>query len=260
MTDPNEPTLTAPVIKEAHAIDAEREKRADFPAFPNAPSVQTPDVDEDLIPQAIRRIEQQAKAFRRLMACFRCAMMEVETKFRVLNEEFSLRYDRNPIETVKTRLKSLQSIAEKLKRSNQPITIRSIEENLHDVAGVRVICSFYEDVYRLAEALLKQDDVFLVEKKDYIMHPKENGYRSLHLIIETPIYLEEEKRMMKVEIQLRTIAMDCWASLEHQLNYKKEIPEDIRAWMYEELRQCAEMSADLDRRMEAVRQRLGLDE
>ena len=160
---------------------------------------------------------QKTYDFARLMSCYRCAMMEIETKLNVLNEEFSLRFDRQPISSIRTRLKNPLSIHEKMVRHGWPMNTESIETNLHDIAGIRVICSFVEDVYMLADALLKQDDITLIEQKDYIAHPKPNGYRSLHLIVEVPIFLEHEKRMMKAEIQLRTIAMDSWASLEHQL-------------------------------------------
>ena len=174
--------------------------------------------DEDMINWSKGVVQK----YKRLMAYYRCAMMEVETKFNVLNEEFSLRYDRNPINGIKSRLKRLDSIHEKLHRKQLPFDMQTIETHIHDVAGVRVVCAFVEDVYLLAEALLKQDDVMLIEKKDYIANPKPNGYRSLHLIVTVPIFLEHEKRVMQVEIQLRTIAMDFWASLEHQLRYKKD--------------------------------------
>ena len=159
------------------------------------------------------------REFAKLMAYYRCAMMEVETKLNVLNEEFSMRYDRNPISSIKTRLKSPVSIRGKLERRGWDVSVEGIEENLNDVAGVRVICSFPEDVRTIAKALLNQDDVTLIEEKDYITNPKPNGYRSLHLIVAVPIFLAHEKRIMRVEIQLRTIAMDFWASLEHQLRY-----------------------------------------
>lgn len=200
---------------------------------------------------AIQWMQQKSRDFVRLMAYYRCALMEIETKFNVLNEEFSLQHDRNPINSIKGRLKSMSSIQEKLKRRGFPMTLEAIEENLNDVAGVRVICSFPEDVQTLAAALLKQDDIELIERKDYIAHPKENGYRSLHLIVSVPIFLENEKRIMKVEIQLRTIAMDCWASLEHQLRYKKDF--EFTSEMAGELQECARISAELDRRMDALR-------
>ena len=199
-------------------------------------------------------LRRQAVSFRKLMAYYRCAMMEIETKFNVLNEEFSLQYERNPISTIKTRLKEPGSIARKLMGRGQPVTVESIEENLFDVAGVRVICMFPEDVNMLAEALLQQDDIHLLKKKDYIACPKENGYRSLHLIVEVPIFLAQEKRIMRVEIQLRTIAMDFWASLEHQLKYKKDV--EGADSLVVELRKCAEVSAALDRRMEEIRKQI----
>lgn len=189
--------------------------------------------------------------YSKLMAYYRCAIMEVETKFNVLNEEFSLQYDRNPINGIKSRLKSIESIKEKLERKGLPYTVQAIEENLNDVAGVRVVCSFTADVYLLAEALLKQDDIQLIEKKDYIANPKENGYRSLHLIVSVPIFLAHEKRIMKVEVQLRTIAMDSWASLEHQLRYKKDL--EFTEEMVSELYRCAQLSSELDEKMDALR-------
>ena len=158
-------------------------------------------------------VQKHAKPYKELMAYYRCAMMEVSAKFNVLNEELSLQYDRNPIETIKTRLKSPESIVEKLNRKGLPITVESIEENLNDVAGVRVICSYTSDIYMLSDAFIRQDDITLIQRKDYIQNPKPNGYRSLHLIVEIPIFLHDEKRMMKVEVQFRTISMDCWASL-----------------------------------------------
>ncbi|MBQ9196857.1 MAG: GTP pyrophosphokinase family protein [Clostridia bacterium] len=200
------------------------------------------------------RIQQFALPYREIMAYYRCAMMQVETKFNVLNEELSLQYDRNPIETIKTRLKSPESIVNKLIKKQVPLTVESIEQNISDVAGVRVICSFPADIYMLADALLKQDDITLIKRKDYIASPKENGYRSLHLIVQTPIFLHDQKRQMKVEVQFRTISMDWWASLEHKIRYKKDVvilPEIER-----ELRECAEIGEVLDRRMEMILQKV----
>ncbi|MEE0840725.1 MAG: GTP pyrophosphokinase family protein [Acutalibacteraceae bacterium] len=196
--------------------------------------------------------KEKLEQYNTLMAYYKCAMMEIETKFNVLNEEFSLQFDRNPINSIKTRLKSFESIKEKLKRMDKPFSAESIEENLSDIAGVRVVCSFPEDVYKLAEALLKQDDITLIEKKDYIEKPKANGYRSLHLIVSVPIFLAKEKRYMKVEIQLRTIAMDFWASLEHQLRYKKDT--EFTEEMAKELLDCATLSAELDDKMDKLRE------
>ena len=205
---------------------------------------------------ALDKIEDNMMPLKRLMAYYRCAIMEVETKFNVLNEEFSLEYDRNPIETIKTRLKSTESIIKKLVRRNFPLTVDSIEANLNDIAGVRVVCSFLEDIYLLADCLLQQDDVKLIQVKDYIKNPKPNGYRSLHLIIEIPIFLKYEKKDMRVEVQLRTIAMDFWASLDHKLSYKKDIPEEEAKLLRQELLECAQISADLDVRMGEIKNRI----
>lgn len=212
------------------------------------------DKNETLSEAEIKRLEwtrSRTLEFRRLMSYYRCAIKEVQTKFEVLDEESSLQNDRNPINTIKSRLKSLPSIIEKLERKGLPVNVESMEAHLNDIAGIRVVCSFVKDVYTLAEALLNQDDITLIEMKDYIANPKPNGYRSLHLIVEIPIFLEKEKRMMKVEIQLRTIAMDCWASLEHQLRYKKgtEFTEE----MQRDLLLCAQNSMELDEKMDKLR-------
>lgn len=208
-----------------------------------------------LVNNALKLMREASFPYRKLMAYYTCAMMEVETKLNVLNEEFSLQYDRNPISSIKTRLKSFDSIIEKLQRKGLPMDdFDVIEQSLNDIAGVRVICSFPEDVYMLAEALLKQDDIRLLERKDYIASPKANGYRSLHLIVQVPIFLAQEKRLMKVEVQLRTIAMDFWASLEHQLKYKKELENTEE--LTRELLECAEVSAALDAKMEEIRKRI----
>jgi len=201
-------------------------------------------------------IKTYSSPYKQLMAYYQCAIMEVETKFNVMNEEMSLMYDRNPIETIKSRLKSPESVLEKIYRKNLDFTVKDIEENLNDIAGVRVICSFQSDIYMLAEALLKQDDIRLVEKKDYIQSPKPNGYRSLHLIIEIPIFLHDKKKMMKVEVQFRTIAMDFWASVEHKVRYKKNIPDSEAEQLAAELSSCADQIAAMDNKMEEIRRRI----
>ena len=183
------------------------------------------------------------------MTYYRCALREVETKFRVLDEQFSMYYDRNPIENIETRIKSQTSIMKKLKNRGLPLTLESMQENLFDIAGIRVIGSFVDDIYMLAKLLLQQDDVHLIERKDYIAHPKPNGYRSLHLIIETPIFLANEKRWIKVEVQFRTIAMDLWATLEHKLRYKKDLSPERLEEMATDLYEAAEICARLDEKM-----------
>lgn len=194
---------------------------------------------------------KQAKPFMELMMYNRCAIREIETKLRVLDEEFSVLADRNPIQTIKSRIKKPISIIEKLQRRGYEVTVENMREHLTDIAGVRVICSFVEDIYKLSELLLSQDDIILVEVKDYIKNPKPNGYRSLHLILDVPIFLSHEKRYMRVEVQFRTIAMDFWASLEHQLKYKKKIenPEQIAR----ELKYCADVITEVDMRMQDIR-------
>lgn len=201
-------------------------------------------------------IRKNVEPMNTLNAYYRCAIMEVETKFKVLNEQFSLEYDRNPIEGIKSRIKSTESLAKKVRDRNIPLTMESIEENINDIAGIRVICSFPEDIYMLADCLLQQDDITLIERKDYIKNPKPNGYRSLHLIVSIPIFLQHEKRNMKVEVQLRTIAMDFWASLEHKLRYKKVMSDELATELSDELKDCAEKSAALDERMQIIRNRI----
>lgn len=199
------------------------------------------------------QMEELIENANRVMSYYRCAILEIETKFKVLNEQFSLRKERNPIEAIKSRVKSFESIREKLARKALPITFESIEENLSDVAGVRVICSFTDDVYTLAQALLNQDDIKLIEQKDYIKNPKPNGYRSLHLIVEIPIFLCDEKKFVRVEVQLRTIAMELWANLEHRMRYKKNLSDDVLEKTSDMLFECAEISAGLDHKMQEIR-------
>ncbi|MDY6226131.1 MAG: GTP pyrophosphokinase family protein [Clostridium sp.] len=212
--------------------------------------------DKIISDEFIDGIHKNMMPMNELMAYYRCAIMEVETKFKVLDEQFSLEYDRNPIESIKSRLKSYESIIKKLKDKDLPFSLEAIQENIRDVAGIRVICSFPEDIYMLADCLLSQDDVKLIEKKDYIKNPKKSGYRSLHLIIEVPIFLRNEKKAMKVEVQLRTIAMDFWASLEHKLRYKKNIDPKENEMLEKDLVECSEISAALDKRMEEIRDRI----
>ncbi|MBP5159350.1 MAG: GTP pyrophosphokinase family protein [Lachnospiraceae bacterium] len=191
-----------------------------------------------------------------MMNYYECAIMEIETKFRVLDSQFSLQYDRNPIESIKTRVKSYESIMKKIRRKKTAFNLEAIQRDINDIAGVRVVCSFIDDIYFLADCLLKQDDIRLIERRDYIKEPKESGYRSLHLIVEVPIFLENEKRPVKVEVQLRTIAMDFWASLEHKLHYKKSNLGDDAERLRAELIECADMSAELDLRMQDIRNRI----
>lgn len=197
---------------------------------------------------------KNAKPFNNLMMEFQCAIMEVETKLKVLNEEFSQEYNRNPFESIKSRLKSPESIYDKLRRKGYRTTVENIRENLTDVAGIRVICSFPDDIYRLAELFIKQDDITLIKKKDYIKNPKPNGYRSLHLIVDIPIFLSNEKKYMKVEVQFRTIAMDFWASLEHKLKYKNNVENTEE--IVSQLKICADSIEVLDYQMQDIRNKI----
>ncbi|MDD6136922.1 MAG: GTP pyrophosphokinase family protein [Lachnospiraceae bacterium] len=190
-----------------------------------------------------------------LMMNYECALMEIETKLKILNTEFTLRHNRNPFESIKCRVKQPISIIRKLQKKGLDITIENIENNLTDIAGVRVICSFPEDIYTLSDLLSKQDDIKVVTVKDYIRNPKKNGYRSLHLIVSVPIYLSDETKQMNVEVQFRTIAMDFWASLDHKLKYKKDNlkhPEIIE----QELKKCADTISALDYKMQEIRNML----
>lgn len=204
--------------------------------------------DEESLNEAHINVEK----LKNLMSCYKCAIMEVETKFRVLNEHLSLKSEHNPIDTITSRMKSPESIYGKLKRRDLPLTLTSLDE-IRDIAGVKVICSFVDDIYMLADCFLSQDDIFLIEKKDYIKNPKENGYRSLHLIVEVPVFLEDEKKLMKVEVQLRTIAMEFWANLEHKMRYKKNLSDEVLNEIETELLNSANDISDLDIRMQKIR-------
>lgn len=196
----------------------------------------------------------QAYQFQEAMMMYTCAIREAKTKLEVLNDELSVRNKRNPIEMIKSRVKKPLSIVEKLQRRGLDITVQSMMDNLDDVAGIRVICSFVDDIYQVAEMLVRQDDVRVVAIKDYIKNPKDNGYRSYHMIIEIPVFFSNEKKLMRVEVQIRTIAMDFWASLDHQLKYKKELAD--AAEISEELRRCAEVIAQTDQEMLSIRKRI----
>lgn len=205
---------------------------------------------ESLSDEMLRRLFQ----FEELMVKYRSAIREVTTKLEILNDELSSSMNGNPIESIQARVKRPYSIAKKLTRLNQPVTVDAITENLNDVAGIRVICPFIDDIYKVADMLLQQDDVRLIRQKDYIKQPKENGYRSLHLVIEIPVFFSTKKELIRVEIQIRTVAMDFWASLEHQIRYKNDSPE-VQA-IVDELKDCADTIAQTDIRMQELRQRI----
>ena len=197
----------------------------------------------------------QAYKFQEAMMMYTCAIREVKTKLEVLNDELSVRNSRNPIELVKSRVKKPVSIVEKLTRRDLPVSLESMMENLDDVAGIRVICSFLDDIYAVADMLARQDDVHIIAIKDYIRQPKSNGYRSYHMIVEIPVFFSDQKKWMRVEVQIRTMAMDFWASLDHQLKYKKEM-QVYSQEISEELRECADVIALTDQKMLNIRKRI----
>ena len=197
---------------------------------------------------------ETAKPFLELMMHNECALRELETKLNVLNDEFSTIYNYNPIESIKTRVKDPVSIIDKMHRKGITPTVENIENTLSDIAGVRVICSFPEDIYAIADILATQDDIVIIKRKDYIANPKPNGYRSLHLIVEIPIFLSTGKKMMRAEVQFRTIAMDFWASLDHKLKYKHNIKNP--AEISRKLKECAEAINDIDYRMQEIRNQI----
>lgn len=192
--------------------------------------------------------------YKELMMMYTCAIKEIRTKFDVLNTEFNVRYQRNPINFISTRMKRSSSIIEKLESKGLAFNLENIEKNIKDVAGVRVICSYVDDIYELVEMFVRQDDITLLAQKDYIANPKPNGYRSLHLIVQVPVFFANQTKKMTVEVQIRTIAMDFWASLEHQLKYKQSV--DNEEAIIEELRQCAETIAQTDERMLSIRKEI----
>ena len=189
--------------------------------------------------------------YKELMMGYACAIKEINTKFEVLDTEFEVRYKRNPISSIETRLKSQTSILEKMARLGIAPSRENIENNLNDIAGIRVICSYIDDIYFLADALTKQDDIKLIKRKDYISNPKPNGYRSLHLIVSVPIFFAESSKEVKAEVQIRTIAMDFWASLEHQIKYKKNVKNADK--VIARLKECADEIAHVDETMQQIR-------
>ena len=195
-------------------------------------------------------IVEQFQDFQIFMMMYNCAIKEVRTKFEVLNDELSVTSKRNPIQMIKSRVKSPVSIMNKLERKSLEMSMSSILDNINDVAGVRIICAFVNDIYDVADMFASQDDIRVLQVKDYIKNPKPNGYRSYHMIVEIPVFFAEHKQYMKVEVQLRTIAMDFWASLEHSMKYKKDIADADE--IIAQLKDCAESIAETDLQMQKI--------
>ena len=201
---------------------------------------------------SIPKADSQVDQWRSVMFLYDSALKKVNTKIEILNNEFNSRYDYNPIEHIKSRLKSADSIVKKLKKDGYEVTTETMMEHLSDIAGVRIICSFISDIYQIADMIARQDDVTVLHVKDYIKHPKPNGYKSYHMVVTVPVYLTDGPVETKVEIQIRSVAMDFWASLEHKIAYKFEgnAPERL----LQELKACADMVDVLDAKMFSLNQ------
>lgn len=205
------------------------------------------DIQLELLP-ALGEFSSIASQYDRIMFYYESGIQQIVAKLQILNNEFKNSHERNPIENIKSRVKSMDSIVDKMKRKNIPLTVNSMMREIKDIAGVRVICPFISDVYQVANMLVNQQDVELITVKDYIKKPKENGYRSLHMIIMVDVYFSDHKDRVPIEMQFRTIAMNFWASTEHQLRYKKnrEFTDD----MQQELHKCAQIMAEADTKMQ----------
>ncbi|MFY9177449.1 MAG: GTP pyrophosphokinase family protein [Caldicoprobacterales bacterium] len=201
-------------------------------------------------PLDLEQIKRLKIEFTRFMMSYKFAIDEAKTKIDILNQEFNYIHEYNPIEHVKSRLKSPESILKKIYRKGYDLSLSSIKENIHDIAGIRIICSFVSDIYKISEMLAKQEDIQVIMCKDYIKNPKPNGYRSLHLVVKVPVFMSDRVENVSVEIQIRTIAMDFWASLEHKIYYKydRDVPEELMR----QLKEAADAAAELDRKMENI--------
>lgn len=202
-----------------------------------------------LLPQTSDYLDLD-RQYRQLMFLYEAAIGQMQARLDILNKEFQFSNDRNPIENVKSRIKSKESILNKLSKKGLPMTVSAMTQNILDIAGIRIICPFIADVYQVAKMILRQKDVEMLMIKDYIRSPKENGYRSLHLIVQVEVPFSEQTRKVPVEIQIRTIAMNFWASTEHQLRYKKE--RQFTEEMQNQLKYCADIMAEADIKMQEI--------
>ena len=204
-----------------------------------------------------QQLLDDAEKFYNLMMMYRCAIREVQTKLEVLDDEFSVEYNRNPISFIKTRIKKPVSIYNKLQKLGYDFTIENIQQ-LNDVAGVRIVCAFIDDIYTIADLITQQDDIKVIKIKDYIQNPKPNGYRSYHMIVEIPVFFAKGKTPMRVELQIRTNGMDFWATLEHQLRYKKGI-EEMPGFeeISKELMHSAQVIIEADNEMQEIKNKIG---
>ena len=202
------------------------------------------------------KLMESAMQLQQIMLLYEAGIREIKTKLDILSDESNISGKPSPIDSIKSRIKSPRSIIKKLKRRGFPISLQSMMDNLNDIGGIRVICPFIQDIYTVADMLMRQSDLTLIEKKDYIANPKPNGYRSLHLILEVPIFLSETTKPVRIELQLRTIAMDFWASLEHQLRYKSDV--QVPPHISDDLKECADVIAATDEEMQRIAKELHL--
>ena len=211
-------------------------------------------IEMDIIPSDTEHLFTHEALYQETMMRYHCAILEMRTKLEVLSKDLAVRYRRNPIEFIESRLKKPSSIARKLRRNGSEITVENMVEQVSDIAGIRVLCAYIDDIYEIARMLAHQTDVRIITVKDYIKQPKENGYRSYHMIVEIPVYFSDQVRPVRCEIQIRTIAMDFWATLDHDMQYKKKV-EDAEEIM-RELRECADIIHQTDEKMMRLRERI----
>ena len=211
-------------------------------------------VDLDIIPSDSEHVFAEEGVYQAVMMRYHCAILEMRTKLEVLSRDMSVRYRRNPIEFIESRLKKPSSIARKLEKMGHEVTVENMTKHLSDIAGIRVLCAYIDDIYEIARMLAHQKDVEIITVKDYIKHPKDNGFRSYHMIVEIPVYFSDDVRPVRCEIQIRTIAMDFWATLDHDMQYKKQV-EDAEQIM-QELKECADIIHQTDEKMMRLRERI----
>ena len=213
-----------------------------------------PRIENDILDPFEHSEDALRADYLQVRSAYAAGIREINARLTTLDQEFSLRHRHNPIHHIETRIKSLQSIVKKLRSSNHPISMIPAKKYVHDIAGVRVVCRYVDDIYRIAELLLSQDDISLIQEKDYIKNPKPNGYRSLHIVVDVPVYMSQGKLFIPVEIQIRTVAMDFWATLEHGIRYKAT--EEVSQSIVERLRECADVITETDYKMQQIFQEL----
>ena len=195
-------------------------------------------------------MEELRREYSKIVGVYEAAIREINARLQTLDAEFSIKHQHNPIHHIETRVKSLNSIVKKLHDTGIPISMDNAKKNLHDIAGVRVVCCYVDDIYRIADLLLQQDDISLILEKNYIKNPKPNGYRSLHIVVDVPVYMSQGKLFIPVEIQIRTVAMDFWATLEHGIRYKAT--DEVSQGIVDQLRACADVITETDYKMQEI--------